>query len=120
MPQAPKHSWEAEETEEGALEIMDDIVSDDPDKVNPMEARMNCADKILPWCAKIMYFVKNSFVFMFSNHPLAMSHSTPSRQHRNLEATEQFVEFALALWHVSAVSSEVLCTINWWAPKAGL
>ena len=45
MPQAPKHSWEAEETEEGASEIMDDIVGDDPDKVNPMEARMNCADK---------------------------------------------------------------------------
>ena len=39
------HSWEAEETEEGSSEIVDDIVGDDPDKVNPMEARMNCADK---------------------------------------------------------------------------
>ena len=38
MPQASKHSWEVEETEEGASEIMDDIVGDDPDKVNPMEA----------------------------------------------------------------------------------
>ena len=45
MPQAPKHSGEAEETEEGASGNMDDIVGDDPDKVNPMEARMNCANR---------------------------------------------------------------------------
>ena len=43
MPQAPKHSWKAEETEEVATENMDDIVGDAPDKVNPMEARMKCA-----------------------------------------------------------------------------
>ena len=43
MPQAPKHSWDAEQTEEGDTENMDDIVGDDPDKVNPMEARMKCA-----------------------------------------------------------------------------
>ena len=43
MPQAPKHSWKAEETEEMATENMDDIVGDDLDKVNSMEARMKCA-----------------------------------------------------------------------------
>ena len=43
MPQAPKHSREAEETEEVATENMDDIVGDDLNKVNPMEARMKCA-----------------------------------------------------------------------------
>ena len=30
------------------------------------------------------------------------------------------MESVLALWHVSAVSSEVVCTIFWWAAKAGL
>ena len=43
MPQAPKHSWKAEETEEVATENMDDIVGNAPDKVNPMVARMKCA-----------------------------------------------------------------------------
>ena len=32
----------------------------------------------------------------------------------------QNVESVLALWHVSALSSEVACTIFWWAAKAGL
>ena len=43
MPQAPKHSWKAEKTDEVATENMDDIVGDDLDKVNPMEAIMKCA-----------------------------------------------------------------------------
>ena len=30
------------------------------------------------------------------------------------------MESVLALWHVSAVSSEVVCIIFWWAAKAGL
>ena len=41
MPQAPKHSWKAEETEETASGNMADIVGDDPVKVNPTEARLN-------------------------------------------------------------------------------
>ena len=45
MPQAPQHLWEADETEEGASGKMDDIVGDDPDMVNPMEARVNCGNR---------------------------------------------------------------------------
>ena len=44
MPQVPKHSWEAEETEEGSSGNIEDIVGDDPDKVNPMAARRKCAN----------------------------------------------------------------------------
>ena len=45
MPQAPKDSWKAEEAEETASGNMADIVGDDLVKVNPTEARLNCANR---------------------------------------------------------------------------
>ena len=91
MPQAPKHSWEAEETEEEALGNMDDIVGDDTDKVNPMEGK-NALCKLIHGVPKGCT-CSNIHVFQFSNHPHAVSDSTPSHEHQtcsdcNLEATQ--------------------------------
>ena len=71
MPQASKHSWEVEETEEGASEIMDDIVGDDPDKVNPM------CRQVLPWCAKIMYLFEQ-FCVHVQQPPISSESLSPS------------------------------------------
>ena len=39
---------------------------------------------------------------------------------RKAQIAERFVESVLALWHVSAISSEVACTMFWWTGKVGL